>query len=250
FQQLEERVRSSDRKNRKNRKSVGASFRELTTQFGEKIQQFASTEAVERYGKSSGDEKTFNNPYYLIQKNAVFETYGWRHYLTVTAPDSRGQILVLGGHSSNPLHMDVLKNRLGEQDVKTFSDIQTALDYYQQIRQFKEDAQTILWRLGERSPRNPLSGYGTFEGQKYRIVSDEQAFRIIANDGRGEILNYPSDPYARYPEVQASVNFTNSDVELFRAAVSQIEQQRREAEQQRLQQQEPSRQQRGRGLAR
>jgi hypothetical protein len=43
FQQLSERIRSSDRKNRKNRKSVGESFRELTAQFGEKIQQFASS---------------------------------------------------------------------------------------------------------------------------------------------------------------------------------------------------------------
>jgi conjugative relaxase-like TrwC/TraI family protein len=43
FQQLEERLRSPDRKNRKNRFSVGASFRELTTQFVEKIQQFASS---------------------------------------------------------------------------------------------------------------------------------------------------------------------------------------------------------------
>jgi conjugative relaxase-like TrwC/TraI family protein len=209
-----------------------------------------ATEAVERYGKSSGDEKTFNNPYYQIQKKAVFETYGWRHYLTVTATDGRGQILILKGQNSNPNHMDVLKNRLAEQEIKTFSDIQTALDYYQQIRQFKQDAQTILWRLGERDPQNPLSGYGMFEGQKYRIERDEQAFRIIANDGRGEILNYPNDPYARYPEVQASVNFTNEDVDLFRAAVSQIEQQQREAERQRLRQREQERQQNQRGLER
>ena len=78
-------------------------------------------------------------------------------------------------------------------------------------------------------------------------MSDEQAFRIIANDGRGEILNYPNDPGASYPEARAKANFTPEDVELFRTIAKQLEQERREAEQQWQRQKEQERQLR-RGL--
>ena len=61
-------------------------------------------------------------------------------------------------------------------------------------------------------------------------MSDEKAFRIIAKDGRGEILNYSSDPYARYPEKLADAKFNEKDVELFSNIAQKIEQKQREAE--------------------
>ncbi len=201
-----------------------------------------ATEAIKRYGKGLSNEKTFSNAYYQISLQAIFETYGWRHYLTVTANDGRGKILVLKGQNSNPSHMDVKENRLSQQDVNTFEKIQTALDYYQQIRQLKQDAQTILRRIGVPDPLHPLKGYGTFEGEKYRIVSEEMAFRIIAHDGRGEILNYPNDPYAPHPEARAKTNFNPSDVELFRTVANQIEQEQRDSERQWQKQREIQRQ--------
>lgn len=117
--------------------------------------------------------------------------------------------------------------------------IQPPLDYYQQVRQLKRDAERILWQYGVRE--NPLKSYGTFEGQKYRIVSDEQAFRIISKDGRGEILNYPDDPYTSHAEVRAQANFTQEDVDLFRTVASQIAQQREKASQQCFLQTSPER---------
>ena len=138
--------------------------------------------------------------------------------------------------------MDVKENHLSKQDVNTFEKIQTALDYYRQIRQLKQDAQTILRRIGVPDPLHPLKGYGTFEGEKYRIVSEEMAFRIIAHDGRGEILNYPNDPYAPYPEADAKTNFNSSDVELFRTVANQIEQEQRDLERQWQKQREIERQ--------
>ena len=349
FRQLEERIRSSDSKNRKTRKSAGQGLGAIAAQLGEKIQQFArvisgdskdieqrqvrsselphrsdrpqanrtaqrdldypavhelsnlgtqpnlssqrqaasrdqgqgqqqrnpakpnreevrnleptppprpiplksdemrkivrtATEAIKRYGKGLSNKKTFSNAYYQISLRAVFETYGWRHYLTVTANDGRGRILVLKGQNSNPSHMDVKENHLSQQDVNTFEKIQTALDYYRQIRQLKQDAQTILRRIGVPDPLHPLKGYGTFEGEKYRIISEEMAFRIIANDGRGEILNYPNDPNVPHPEARAKAYFNPSDVELFRTVANQIEQEQRDSERQWQKQRETERQ--------
>ena len=206
----------------------------------------SAVEAVKRYGKGGKDQKTFNNPYYQIQNIAAFETYGWRHYLTITAKDGRGPLLVLKGNNNNPAHMDVLENRLSQKDVKQFSEIQAALDYLQQVGQLKQNAQRILWQYGSRDPQNSPQGY-KFEGKKYRLESDSETFRIIAKDGRGEILNYPNDSKTKYPEAKAKVNFTQQDVELFREVVNQIEQQRREAERRWQRQKE---QQRGRGMER
>ena len=134
------------------------------------------------------------------------------------------------GQNFHPANLKIQENHLTKQDVLTFEKIQSALDYLQQIRQFKENATTILLKYGERDPQQPFKSYGLLEGKKYRIVSDEQALRIIAKDGRGEILNYPSDPYARNPEAQASANFNQKDVELFSNLAKQIEQEQREAE--------------------
>ena len=142
--------------------------------------------------------------------------------------------------------MDVLENRLSQKDVKQFSEIQAALDYLQQVGQLKQNAQRILWQYGSRDPQTSPQGY-KFEGKKYRLESDSETFRIIAKDGRGEILNYPNDSKTKYPEAKAKVNFTQQDVELFREVVNQIEQQRREAERRWQRQKE---QQRGRGMER
>ncbi len=208
-----------------------------------------ATSAVKRYGRERDKKTTFNNDYYQIEKFSVWETYGYCSYLTIEAKDGRGRLLTMKGQNFHPANLKVKENRLNKQDVLTFEKIQSALDYLQQIRQFKENAKTILLKYGERDPQQPFKSYGTLEGKKYRIVSDEQAFRIIAKDGRGEILNYPSDPGARNPEAKASANFNQEDVELFRTLVQQIEQKRREAER-RLQKEQSQTRQQGWGLER
>jgi hypothetical protein len=194
-------------------------------------------EALSRYGRGSKNEKTFNNPDYQIQQVASFKTYGWEHCFTITALDGRGKVLEMKGKSPQPLK--IVENRLDRQDVSPFEELQQALDYFQQVRQLKQDAEIILWQYGVRD--NSLKSYGTFEGQKYRIIADEQAFRIIALDGRGEILNYPDDPYTPHAEVKAKANFTTEDVDLFRTVASQIAQQREKAFQQRSLQRSPER---------
>ncbi len=205
--------------------------------------------AVQRYGRERDKKITFKNDYYQIQKFSVFETYGGRSYLTIDALDGRGRILTMKGQNSHPANLKIQENHLAKQDVLTFKKIQSALDHLQQIRQFKENAQTILLKYGEPDPQQPLKGYGTLEGKKYRIVSDEQALRVIAKDGRGEILNYPSDPYTRNPEAKASANFNQEDVELFSTLAQQIERERREAERSRQRELSQKRLQ-GRGLER
>ena len=153
------------------------------------------------------------------------------------------------GQNFHPANLKVQENHLTKQDVLTFEKIQSALDYLPQIRQFKENAKTILLQYGERDPQQPLKGYGTLEGKNYRLERDEEAFRIIAKDGRGEILNYPNDPYARHPETQAKAKFNQEDVDLFSHIARQIEQKRREAEQTRRLEREQKRE-RGWGLER
>ncbi len=205
--------------------------------------------AINRYGKERDNLTTFNNDYYQIEKFSVFETYGGRSYLTIDAKDGRGRILTMKGQNFHPANLKIQENHLTKQDVLTFEKIQSALDYLQQIRQFKDNATIILLKYGERDLQQPLKGYGTLEGQKYRIVSDEQAFRVIAKDGRGEILNYPSEPYARHPETQARAKFEREDVDLFSTLAKQIERERREAERSRQKEQSQKRQQ-GWGLER
>ncbi|MGK7937498.1 MAG: hypothetical protein AB4206_17160, partial [Xenococcaceae cyanobacterium] len=209
-----------------------------------------ATSAVKRYGRERDKKKTFNNDYYQIQKFSVWETYGYQSYLTIDAKDGRGRLLTMKGQNFHPANLKVQENRLNKQDVLTFEKIQSALDYLQQMRQFKENAQTILFKYGKRDQQQSLKGNGRIlEGDKYRIERDDQGLRIIAKDGRGEILNYPSNPNTRYPETQARAKFNQEDVELFSTIVKQIEQKRREAEQSRQLEQSQKRQQ-GRGLSR
>ena len=65
----------------------------------------------------------------------------------------------------------------------------------------------------------------------------------------GEILNYPSDSYARHPETKASANFNQEDMDLFCNLAKQIERERREAERNRQKELSQKRQQ-GRSLSR
>ena len=205
--------------------------------------------AVQRYGRERDDKRTFKNDSYQIQKFSVFETYGGRTYLTIDALDGRGRLLTMKGQNFHPTNLKVQENHLNKQDVLTFEKIQSVLDYLQQIRQFKENAKTILLKYGERDKQQPLKGYGILEGQNYRIISDEQAFRVIAKDGRGEIFNYSSDPYARHPEKLADAKFNQEDVDLFSNIVKQIKQKEQEAERQRESERSQKRE-RGRGLSR
>jgi hypothetical protein len=353
FQQLEERIRSSDRKNRKARESALSKLGEIAAQFGEKIQQFTrnlfgdsedveqrqiqgfeldgridsrqtpgiaqgdlgyptrdepnhlgtqpnkssqqrnperdqrqsqqqrdslrsdrekiklvepapqqkplSSEeinqisktanyALQRYGREWDNKTTFNNSYYQIQKFSVFETYGYRSYLTIDALDGRGRLLTLKGQNFHPKNLKIEENRLREQDRQTFGQIQAALDYYQQIRQFKQDTEKILRFLGESDPQNPSLGYGTFNGHKYQIISDRIAFRVLAKDGRGEIFNYPNDSHVRHPEKQAEVHLTDEDLEFFSEAVSKLERYLQQSQNELHEHQRA--QQRGKGLTR
>ena len=205
--------------------------------------------AIERYGREWEQKTTFNNANYQIQKFSVSETYGYRSYFTIDAQDGRGKLLTLKGQNFHPANLKVLENRLNQQDVKKFREIKAALDYLQQVRQLFDDAKTILLRYGERDSQQSFKGYGTLEGEKYQIIFNEQELRIVAKDGRGEILNYPSASDARYPEARAKAIFTPEDVELFRSIVKQIEAERQGAEQ-RWQKEREQLRQRGKGLER
>ena len=190
-----------------------------------------ATSAIKRYGREWEQKTTFNNANYQIQKFSVSETYGYRSYLTIDAKDGRGRLLTLKGQNFHPANLKVLENRLNQQDVKQFREIQAALDHLQQVRQLFDDAKTILLSYGERDSQQSFKGYGTLEGEKYQIIFNEQELRIVAKDGRGDILNYPSAPSVRYPETKANANFTTEDIELFRNIVKQIEAERQEAAQ-------------------
>lgn len=205
-----------------------------------------ATSVINKYGSERDKKTILNNSFYQIKKFSVFETYGYRSYLTIDAKDGRGRVLTLKGQNFHPANLKVQENHLTKQDVLTFGKIQAVLDYLQQIRQFQENAITILMRYGKRNPQHPL--YGTFEGENYRIEKDSKALRITAKDGRGEIFNYPSDLHTRNPDRDAVSNLNQEDVELFSSVAQQIKQQRREAEL-RWQKEQSQKRQRGRGLS-
>lgn len=206
-----------------------------------------ATSAIKRYGTEREGKTTFNNNYYQIEKFSVFETYGYRSYLTIDAKDGRGRLLTMKGQNFHPANLEVKENHLTEPDVSTFEKIQSALDYFEQIRQFYENAETILLRYGKRDPQHSFCR--TFEGKNYRLERDEKVLRITAKDGRGEIFTYPSDPYTRDPEKKAVSNLNSKDVELFSSIVRQMKQKQREAKI-RLEREQSQRQGRGRGLGR
>lgn len=203
--------------------------------------------AVEKYGHGSRDEKIFNNPHYKIEKIAQLGSHGWQHSLTVTGKNDRGKVLVLSGDNPNPDAMKIRLNRLNSQDIEQFGTMQSIFDNYQQIREFKRDAEIILHHYGDLEK----SGYGrgTSEGQNYRIISDEESFRVIAKDGRGEILNFSNDPRDKNAIFNATGNFTPDDVEIFRDTVTQIKEEI-EASQQSPQERAKKKQQRERDLER
>ena len=153
------------------------------------------------------------------------------------------------GENYNSTKSKIQENHLTKKDLVTFEKIQSAIDYLQQVRQFKDNAQTIVFKYGKRDQTKSLKGHGRIlEGDKYRIERDDEALRVIALDGRGEILNYPSYPNTRYPETQAKAEFNQKDVELFSNIVEKIEQKQREFERARLLEQSQQRK-RSRGLS-
>ena len=218
----------------------------------EEVNQITITalSAINRYGIEENSKRSFKNKYYKIEKFSVSNNYGGRSYLTIDALDGRGRLLTLKGENYNSTNFRVQENHLTKKDLVTFEKIQSALDYLQQMRQFKDNAQTIVFKYGKRDQTQSLKGHGRIlEGDKYRIERDDETLRVIAKDGRGEILNYPNKPNTRYPETQAKAKFNQEDVELFSTIVKQIEQKRREAERTSLLEQSQTRQ-RGRGLSR
>ena len=182
--------------------------------------------------KYSGNKRCLENAHYLIQETVQSSTYGSQPEFTLTALDGRGEILKMGlefGHSEN----QILRDRLTQKDVNKFQELQKALDHYKAVRQLKKDAELVLWKYGVRDTSlGYMKGYGTYEGKAYQIVKDSNSLRIIALDGRGEILNYPSDPYDYKAELKAKTNFSQQDCDLFRTKAEEIELSRKEAERQ------------------
>jgi putative transposase len=111
--------------------------------------------------------------------------------LTIDAHDGRGRLLTMKGQNFHPANLKVVENNLTKQDVSTFEKIQSGLDCLQQIRQFKDNVETILLKYNKQNRLNPF--YGTIEGEKYRIERNEQTLRVTAKDGRGEIFSCPGD---------------------------------------------------------
>ena len=204
--------------------------------------------ALDKYGSKIDKKTTFNNDYYKIEKYSVFETYGYRSYLTIDAHDGRERILTMKGENFHPDNLNPVKNRLTKQDELTFKKIQSALDHLQQIRQLKKDAEMILWIYGKKD-HSKVSDHRTFERDEYRIERDEKTLRITAKDGRGEIFKCPSNLSMPHPETKAVSNLSSFDIQWFRAINQQIEQKRREA-QIRWEKEQSQRQERGRGLER
>ena len=204
--------------------------------------------ALDKYGSNIDKKTTFNNDYYRIEKYSVFETYGYRSYLTIDAHDGRERILTLKGENFHPDNLNPVKNRLTKRDELTFNKIQSALDHLQQIRQLKENAEMILWIYGEKD-HSKVSDHRTFEGENYCIERDEKTLRITAKDGRGEIFKCPSNMSMRHPETKAVSNLSLEDIQWFRTINQQIEQKRREAKIRTQQKEKQQKRQQDRGLS-
>ena len=193
--------------------------------------------ALEKYGRNGwsetgGEKRYLENADYLIEQTTTRYTYGWKHEFTLTAKDGRGSVLKMGKENGNN-DFQILSDQLTQKDVNKFQELQKALNYYKAVRQLKKDAELVLWKYGVRdTSQGYMKGYGTYEGKAYQIVMDSNSLRIIAKDGRGEILNYPSDPYDYKAELKAKTNFSKLDCDLFRTKAEEIEQRRKEAERQ------------------
>jgi hypothetical protein len=187
--------------------------------------------AVERYGQKRDRGKILTNATHKIEREYVFEDRAWHTYLTIADKDSQKNILTLRSDNLEVRQMSLITNHLTQQDVDTFSNIQTTLDQLQRRKQLKEDAEKLLHRSGTRSG-NYSNRSRELKLDSYDVITDNKSLRIIAKDGRDEpeILNYPHYADRSYPEVEAKVGFTREDAEFFRTIVKSLEERQRQAE--------------------
>lgn len=106
----------------------------------------------------------------------------------------------------------------------------------------------ILCIYGKRD-NSKVSDHRTFEGKDYRIERDEEAIRITARDGRGEILKCPSNLSMRHLETKAVSNLSSKDIQWFHTINQQIKQKRREAQIRTQQKEQSQKPERDRGLS-
>jgi hypothetical protein len=185
--------------------------------------------ALERYGKKQERSKILTNATHHIQREYVFEDRAWHTYLTISNKDSQQKILTLRSNDLKVRQMSLITNNLTQQDVEIFSKIQISLDKIERIERLKRDAETVLQSFGTRSG-NYTNRSIQLKLDRYEVISDRKSLRIIASDGRSEILDYPRYAQSSYPELEAKVNFTLEDAEVFRVIANRIEEQQRQAE--------------------
>jgi len=137
-----------------------------------------------------------------------------------------------------PKKMKLVRSNLSRQDYEQIYRTGSAINYVERIEQFKKYAQDIIWLKGELEVGKALKGWGVFEGNNYRIVSNKESLKVIAKDGRGSIFNHDNDPNNYRAAIEAEVKFTDQDFQLFENYAQQLEQQKREAEQRWIQRQE------------
>ncbi len=191
--------------------------------------------ALKTHGSGFKENRTFKNNYFQIRQVAKLQTYGWQWQLTIQANDGRNLLEMRG---ETPKKMKLVRSNLSRQDYEQIYQTGSAINYVERIEQFKKYAQDIIWLKGELESGKALKGWGVFEGNNYRIVSDKESLKVIAKDGRGEIFNHDNDPNNYRAAIEAEVKFTDQDFQLFENYAQQLEQQKREAEQRWIQKQE------------
>jgi hypothetical protein len=185
--------------------------------------------AVERYGQKQETSKILINATHRISREYVFEDKAWHTYLTIADKDSQKNVLTLRSDDIKVRQMSLITNYLTQQDVEIFSNIQITLDKLQIRKQLKEDAEKLLYRSGTMKGTSSNRSM-ELKLEKYDVISDSKSLRIIAKDGRGEILDYPRYAASSYPEVEAKVGFTTEDAEFFRTIVKRLEERQKQTE--------------------
>jgi hypothetical protein len=194
--------------------------------------------AVERYGQKQERSKILINATHRISREYVFEDRAWHTYLTIADKDSQKNVLTLRSDDIKVRQMSPIANHLTQQDVEIFSNIQITLDKLQRIKQLKEDAQKLVYRSGTTTG-TIYNRSMELKLEKYDVMYDNKSLRIVAKDGRGEILDYPRYAASSYPEVEAKVGFTAEDAEFFRNIVKRLEERDKQAERSRERSREP-----------
>ena len=210
--------------------------------------------AISEYGKDteqSGTDSIFENHYFKAEKTSQLD-YGraWMFKLTVFSHESEQKILEFSGETKVSFYepeWQLTYQNLGERDYQNIHRTGQAIEHLTRVKNFKEYSQEIIWKWGDKDRENPFKGWGLFEDNNYRIVTDKDWVKVTAFDGRGEIFKCSNNPYEQRSEFKAEAKFTENDYQIFEATYKRFEQRRREAERQ---QQLKRQQNRGRGFER